>query len=490
MLSVNSQLSSLRTKNQMTRTQGSLNVSMSRLASGLRINTAADDAAGLSISTSLRAQVRGTNRAVQNANDWISLFQTAEGATNEMTNIMQRMRELSVQASNETYNDQDRESIQAEIDQLVTEIDRIGTNTNFNGIKVLDGDLIDSLMQIGANSSSGETVSISAVNTDSLGRQARIVSSFGVLTDFGLSAGDNSQIGINGITVRDTIDGDDNLSTSLARNSAIAKAAAINAVSAETGVSAHVGSTIVQDFEVEEIIGGTLDGDVFFTLNDEKISGFLVEENDADGKLRDAINAVSDSTGVVATLDAESQLILTAEDGRNINIVASDPDAELITGLVEDVYGGQISLSSNLAMEIDYIGVNTNDSLGEIDTAGVVPGAGDFRLYGVNNEFAIQSVNVSSHENANLAIESLDIALNQLSTIRSEFGALQNRLVSTINNLQQTSENLDVARSRIEDADFAQETASLSKQQIIQQASTTVLAQANQLNSVALQLLG
>jgi flagellin len=463
---------------------------MSRLASGLRINTAADDAAGLSISTSLQAQVRGTNRAVQNANDWISLFQTAEGATNEMTNIMQRMRELSVQASNETYNDKDRTSIQAEINQLVTEIDRIGTNTDFNGIKVLNGDLIDSLMQIGANSSSGETVSVSAVNADSLGRQSRIVSSFGVLTDFGLDAATNSQLGINSVTIRDSIDGDDTLSTSLARNSAIAKAAAINAVSSETGVTAHVGSTVVQDFEVEEIVGGTLDGDVFFTLNDEKISGFLVEENDADGKLRDAINAVSESTGVVAKLDSESQLILTAEDGRNIHISFSDADAGLITGLVADVYGGEISLSSDSAMEIDYLGANTNDSLGEIDTAGVAPGAGDFRLYGVNSEFAVQSIDVSSHENANLAIETLDIALNQLSSVRSEFGALQNRLVSTINNLQQTSENLDVARSRIEDADFAQETASLSKQQIIQQASSTVLAQANQLNSVALQLLG
>ena len=487
MLSVNTNTAASKSSNSLRTNRSRLSKSVARLSSGARINGASDDAAGLSITNRMNAQVLGQQESARNAQDWISLFQTAEGATQEMTNMLQRMREISVQAANETYNDNDRASLQAELDQLLNEIDRIGQGTKFNDIKVLDGDLLDSLMQIGPNSDSGERVSFSSVNTQTLGRQARVLAEFSVLTDLGLSAADDAQIQINGHVIRDTAAGDDQLSTSFNANSAIAKAAAINSVSDKTGVTAHVGPTILEDFDNNEILGGTLDENIFITINGEKISGFVVEENDANGQLRDAINAVSERTGVVASLDVDSELVLRAEDGRNIELLASDPDAENIIGLAEDVYGGHISISSNATIDITYLGDNTNDSLGELDSN--APLGGDARVYGVNSEFALNSIDVTTQENATLSMEIIDLSLENVSAIRADFGALQNRLLSTVNNLQQTTENLTQAKSRIEDADFASETSKLASEQIIQQAATSILAQANQSLSIALELI-
>jgi flagellin len=441
---------------------------MERLSSGLRINSASDDAAGLSISTSVNAQVRGLNRSIQNANDWVSLFQTAEGGTQEMENMLQRMRELAVQAGNETYNDRDRASIQAEIDQLIAEVDDIGKKTHFNGLRVLDGDVISSLMQIGSNSDSGEMVSVGKVNADELGRRMRTESLFGVDTDFDLDSGADAGVRINDVEIRNTVAGDDELSTSFSANSAISKAKAINSASDSTGVKATVMSTVVGAdndvlFETLEILGGTLDGIDFFTINDQKISGFIVQEHDADGSLRDAINAVTDETGVVAELNTDGSLRLTAEDGRNIEIDiplgGGGPLAD-ITGLVTDVFGGRIALTSDDVMEVEFQTDDGNLSLGEIfdDAVGVDP-----IVFGTNTVFSVSTLDVSTAENANIAIETLDVALNQLTAVRADFGALQNRLSSTINNLTQTSENLSAAKSRILDADFAGETAQLAK---------------------------
>jgi len=480
-LFINTNLSSLNAQRQLTSTSNSLSRSFERLSSGLRINGAKDDAAGLSITTRFTAQIRGLNQAVRNSNDGISLAQTAEGALNETTNILQRMRELSVQAANDTNNDSDRASLQAEVDQLKNELDRIAETTNFNGNKILSGDFLARDFQVGANVGETLTVSINAAGTKDLARQVR--TDYSQVSSTILGAGSitidykdsSSPTGFTTASVRASNAGDDQFSTSLKSSSAIAKAAAINSLTETTGVRAIVGNTTALG---ATIATGTLDGSNYIAINGEKISGFSVQDNDASGELVDAINAVADETGVTAALDADSQLVLTAADGRNIEIETVG-NAHQITGLntaaTVTVTTGEIALQSN-----DQFDLN-----GVAGVVGQVPG-----VYGVNSDKSVDSVDISSREGAVMALDVIDLALEDVSASRAELGALQNRLESTINNLSTTSENLSASRSRILDADFAQETAQLSRNQIIQQAGVSILAQANQQPQIALGLLG
>jgi flagellin len=473
-LYINTNLSSLNAQRQLTSTSSSLSRSFERLSSGLRINGARDDAAGLSITTRFTAQIRGLNQAVRNSNDGISLAQTAEGALNETTNILQRMRELSVQAANDTNNDSDRASLQAEVAQLKSELDRIAETTNFNGNKILSGDFLARDLQVGANVGETLSVSIDGAATTDLARQVRTESTTVTGASF-TGAMTITYSGDKTASVRATNAGDDQLSTSNKSFSAIAKAAAINSLAETTGVRAIVGETKV---EGGAIGGSVLDTSNYIEINDQKISGFTVQANDADGSLVDAINAVADETGVVASLDSDSQLVLTAADGRNIEVTVTGAGAAAATGLAAGtmVSYGQISLQSDNTFEL--AGADTA-------TLGMVNG-----VYGVNSDSSVDSVDISSREGAIKALDTIDLALENVSASRAKLGALQNRLESTINNLSTTSENLSASRSRILDADFASETAKLSRNQIIQQAGVSILAQANQQPQIALSLLG
>jgi flagellin len=477
-LYINTNASALNAQRQLNSTTNSLGRSFERLSSGLRINGASDDAAGLSITTRFSAQIRGLNQAVRNSNDGISLAQTAEGALNETTNILQRIRELAVQSANDTNNSNDRASLNAEVDQLKAELNRIAETTNFNGNKVLDGDFLARDIQVGANVGETLSVSIAGAGTDDLGRQVRLnaTSAGGTVQNVNgttLSSG-NIQIQKAGATafvnVRGTVAGDDALSTSKKAGSAIAKAAAINALTETTGVRAIVGETSVTGTIVN---AGTLDTGNYITINNEKISGFAVQQNDADGALRDAINAVSDKTGVTASLNSESQLVLTAADGRNIHVAAT---GATIHGHATGVSHAAIELQSKGQFDLKV-------------SAAALTGFSS-GVYGVNSGSSMTSVDISSRAGAVKAIDTIDLALEDVSAERAQLGALQNRLESTINNLSTTSENLSASRSRILDADFASETAQLSRNQIIQQAGVSILAQANQQPQVALALLG
>jgi flagellin len=483
-LYINTNLSSLNAQRQLTSTSNSLGRSFERLSSGLRINGARDDAAGLSITTCFTAQIRGLNQAVRNSNDGISLAQTAEGALNETTNILQRMRELSVQSANDTNNESDRASLQAEVNQLKNELDRIAETTNFNGNKILSGDFLAKDLQVGANVGETLSVSIDAAGTKDLARQVR--TDLEVVSDAALSAGSisisykdaSSATGFSSADVRASNAGDDKYSTSLKSSSAIAKAAAINSLTETTGVRAIVGKTTA---EGNAIAAGTLDGTNYIEINGQKISGFAVQDNDASGELVDAINAVADKTGVTASLDSDSQLVLTAADGRNIEIETVG-NAHTTTGLntaaETTVTTGSLALQSN-----DQFDINATASAAGV--IGQAPG-----VFGVNSDKSVNSVDISSREGAIMALDVIDLALEDISSNRAKLGALQNRLESTINNLSTTSENLSASRSRILDADFASETAQLSRNQIIQQAGVSILAQANQQPQIALGLLG
>jgi flagellin len=483
-LYINTNLSSLNAQRQLTSTSNSLGRSFERLSSGLRINSAKDDAAGLSITTRFTAQIRGLNQAVRNSNDGISLAQTAEGALNETTNILQRMRELSVQAANDTNNDSDRASLQAEVAQLKDELDRIAETTNFNGNKILSGDFLARDFQVGANVGETLSVSINAAGTKDLARQVRtdqlqVNSNDLTAGSISISYKDaSSATGFSTANVRASTAGDDMYSTSLKGASAISKAASINSLTSTTGVRAIVGDTDATGITVS---GGTLDGTNYITLNGEKISGFTVQQNDASGELVDAINAVADETGVTAALDSDSQLVLTAADGRNIQI-ETQGNAGQITGLNNGAVATTVTVTTGkIALQSD----DQFDLNGAAGVLGQVPG-----VYGVNSDKSVDSVDISTREGAVMALDVIDLALEDISTSRAELGALQNRLESTINNLSTTSENLSASRSRILDADFAQETAQLSRNQIIQQAGVSILAQANQQPQIALGLLG
>lgn len=484
-LFINTNIGSLNAQRQMTSTTRALGRSFERLSSGLRINGAKDDAAGLAISTRFSAQIRGLNQAVRNSNDGISLAQTAEGALNETTNILQRMRELAVQASNDTNNDSDRASLQAEVDQLKSELDRIAETTNFNGNKILSGDFLARELQVGANVGETLSVSIAGAGTKDLARQVRVTSgtTVGLQT---LQTGDlkirSSMEGGTLVSIRGAIAEDDTLSTSMNIGSAIAKAAAINSATEFTGVRAIVEETEVVGANIANAF--TLDTSSYLVINNEKISGFGVQANDADGSLRDAINAVSDKTGVVASSGSNGNLVLTAADGRNIHF----QEVGLLGSAAgfnatEEVYSAKLTLQSEY--QFDTV-VTANGA----NATSFGPAGGGTAVYGLNSDHSVDAINISKRSGAIIALDIIDLALEDVSESRAKLGALQNRLESTINNLSTTSENLSASRSRIMDADFAQETAQLSRNQIIQQAGVSILAQANQQPQIALSLLG
>ena len=481
-LYINTNIASLNAQRHLTGSASALGRSFERLSSGLRINSARDDSAGLAIASRFTSQIRGLNQAVRNTNDGISLAQTAEGALNESQNIIQRMRELAVQSANDTNSTSDRQSLQAEVTQLSSELDRIASTTQFNGSHILDGSFLGSRFHVGANSRETITVNIQDARSSALGRQSRTDGGY-VDTTYSLQSG---AVQVNNVSIRGTVTADDTSSTTLNDSSAIAKAAAINDSSKFTGVKAIVNKAV--DDTNAAVTHGTLDSTDYVTINGQTITGIQVQNDDADNSLVNAINAVTDKTGVIASLDKDNRMVLTADDGRNIEVTSSTAAAADITGLNGGaastlVAGGSVTLQSENA-------VTLNLAAGANQAAGLGLGTdGATETYGVNSKFAVKTIDVTSRDGANLAIDIADVAIGQVSSIRAGLGAIQNRLESTVNNLSATAENLSAARSRIQDADFADETAQFTRNQIIQQAGVSVLAQANQQPQVALSLL-
>lgn len=464
---INTNTNSLNAIRQQRNNQNQVQKTFARLASGLRINQAADDAAGLAISNRFQSQFRGLNQAIRNAGDGISLVQTAEGALDSVTGNLQRIRELSIQAANGTLTDSDRQSIQSEIDQLSSEIQRVGETTTFNGRPLLDGSSGPQSFQVGANAD--ETITVDAIDARAERLGAAAVVDGAVIDPSGIQGG---ELSINGVGVRATVAGDDALSSTQNAGSAIAVAAAVNDSSAATGVEATVNAAVV---EGEAAGGGTLDSGNRLVINGETIAGVEVGQGDAGDALLDSINAVSDRTGVVASRNEDGGLTLRAEDGRNIDVQTTG-DAAAITGLAQGTTTGTVTLSS--AAQFTVEGADPAD-------AGVEAG-----IVGVTTDRAVDSIDVTTVEGANEAIRIADRALEQVGSIRSELGAVQNRFESTISNLANVSQNVQAANSRIADADFAEETSNLIRRRLLEQANISVLAQANASGQTALRLLG
>ena len=468
---INTNIQSLNAQRSLGASQNSLATSMQRLSSGLRINSAKDDAAGLAISDRMSTQIRGLNVATRNANDGISLAQTAEGAMASVTNNLQRMRELAVQSANATNSATDRAALQQEVKQLSEEIDRVATQTDFNGTKLLDGSFSVQAFQVGANA--GQTIvidKIASARTGTLGQEYRasvMSAALNGTTDVNLSA-----ITINGKAIG---------SATAVKADAKTLTDAINA-SGIAGVRAEITGSTTVSAPVAAMVPATASGTI--TINGVTTGSIATTPDAATSRANvlKGINDISAATGVTAT-DNGSGITLTAADGRNIThsfTIAAGTFDSTTTGV-------GTAATTTSGYKVTYSGVEG----GKLDVGGTVLNSG---LTVVSNTVAlagtsISNVDISDVAGANTALTSIDAALQSINSSRAALGAIQNRFSSTIDNLMTTGENLSAARSRIMDADFAQETANLSRAQILQQAGTAMVAQANQLPQSVLKLL-
>jgi len=472
-LTVNTNVAALNAQRNLGSTQGALNKSLQRLSSGLRINSAKDDAAGLAISDRMTSQIRGLNQATRNANDGISMAQTAEGALQESTNILQRMRELSIQSANDTNTTSDRASLQAEVSQLVSELDRIAQTTSFNGQKLLNGSFSEASFHIGPDA--GQTISFSigsakAASVGSIADATGTEVADAAATDLTIAVGSGVATSI-GSSADFAVSGD----TYRGANSAYAKAAAIN----DANIASLTASASTAGTQTVGAIGGTALDTYSLTINGVQIyTDADVASGLSNAALRDAINGVSSSTSVIASLEG-GDLTLTAADGRDIAVTESG------TGFVAGTDGITVTGGDFADTLRGAVSLGATDT---IDIEGTMANIG-FTADISKDTLGVDSVDISDKSGANTAIKRIDAALASISGIRGTLGAVQSRFESTIANLQSVSENVSAARARIMDADFAAETANMTRAQVMQQAGVAMLAQANQLPQAALSLL-
>ena len=478
---IGTNIASLRAANASKMASASLQTAMERLSTGKRINSAKDDAAGLAIASRMTAQVKSMNVAIRNANDGISLAQTAEGALGEVTNMLQRMKELATQASNGTLTSSDRSTLQAEMTQLIAEVGNISKTANFNGVSLLDGKTDDVTLQTGINA--GETITMSMLNTsaEKLGLKTGVEGPVtGTVTNAGF---EKNQLQINGTWVGASVDADGEASTAIAD-----KVAAINAVTSETGVTAAAqtkvtitvpgadetttGAIKINDVEID-LAAGVADADGDGTDDSYDLAALASAINDADAGVTATVNAAGTGIELVSAEDID----FLVEEAADLTKVTVTPQGGSALTFVEDeastVAQNQVVLSA-AAGETIIVGGETAAlaSLGLTSTSA-----------------AGSDLSIATQEDASAAMAVIDAALTEISAGRGDLGAVQNRLESTVANLTTTTSNLSEARSRIEDADFSAETTALAKAQILSQASTAMLAQANQSQQNVLSLL-
>jgi flagellin len=505
-LTINTNVMSLNAQRNLGTSQSALAKSMQRLSSGLRINSAKDDAAGLSISDRMTSQIRGLNQAVRNSNDGISLAQTAEGALQETTNLLQRMRELAVQSANDTNSASDRSSLQAEVNQLQQEMTRIADTTEFNGKKLLDGSMTSAQFQVGANANQTISFGISSAEAADLGNHES--TSTNATANFAIeraTSADAASAGNDVVAQTLTVIGKEGSQTASvgAANTAAVIAGKINDISADTGVTATAKTTAKL---------GTLgaDGTVSFNLQGTNNTATAISATVLTTDLTNlatAINDQSGNTGITATLSSDkTSVTLTQAAGYDIKIDTFVHSGHASGGSQTMAFSGS-EAATPTAVSIGAGGSNgTSDSStvgGEITfnssasfniTSSIGAAAGSLfstaaAQANTSTLSSIDEIDISTVDGAADAIKSVDGALTQIDNMRGELGAVQNRFESTIANLSNVSENLSAARSRILDADIAQETSAMTKNNILQQAGVAILAQANQAPQLALSLL-
>lgn len=598
---INTNIASLNAQRNLGASSMAMQTSLQRLSSGLRINSAKDDAAGMAIASRMTSQINGNTQAARNANDGISLAQTAEGDLNQIGTNLQRMRDLSVQASNATNSASDRAALNAEVQQLAAEIDRVAQNSSFNGVKLLDGSFNAQNFQVGAGATANDQIAINAISsarTTALGAAGATNYSAnvsGTVTTSALAAGN---LTLNGVAVGASVAG---VAAGQNAASAFSIAAAINAVTATSGVTAVAGAS--------SAVGATATAFTSIAANSFQINGVNVgivnAGTNAAGQAANvaaAINAISAQSGVVATVTSSTStstgvVTLTAADGRNISVTANTTNvagvitpytsanllaqtgfaatlsdtavaaaaataattsatvngitvtgasAATVLGTAQNfvaAFNNAAALSSNsttlagitASTNADGVITLTNNgnatspaagmaisastsvgfaatqfgtyqsqhgavNLSSTAASGIVLSGGSVANAGfttattaattnASNMSTIAQVNISTAAGATAALTTIDGAISIVNGARASLGAYQNRFASVVTSLQTTTENLSASRSRIQDTDFAAETANMTKNQILQQAGTAMLAQANQLPNMVLSLL-
>ena len=489
-LFINTNVASLYAQNNLSNSQSALATSIQRLSSGLRINSAKDDAAGMAIAARMTSQINGLNQAAQNANDGISMSQTAEGALAQITNDLQTMRNLSVQAANGTNSASDRASIQASISQLQQDINNLAQNTQYNGLNLLNGTLSNVQFQVGAMSGQSILASIGNASATAIGNN--LVNAGGTMsaaTAAGTTLAANTvaaqtlTIAGNGASVTATI---------ASGASAYQIAQAVNTASGSTGVTATATTTAtLGTFSAAGTVSFTLYG--ANTATGVNISATMSSTTDY-ASLVNAINAQSATTGVTAYANATGSISLSQSQGYNISL----------TGFTSTTTGETVALTggSGAAVKLTSGGSNSSTVGGQVSfnaptgfTVGTTASGTVLSAASLSSSLqAVSTVDVTTVVNgiptgANTALQIVDSAINTINGMRANLGALQNRFTNAQNALQTTSTNLQTARSRIQDTDFAAETASLTHNQILQQAGTAMLAQANAMPNSVLTLL-
>ncbi|MFZ5485627.1 MAG: flagellin [Pseudomonadota bacterium] len=480
---INTNLQSLNAQRSLATSQNSLATAMQRLSSGLRINSAKDDAAGLAISDRMTAQINGLNQAVRNANDGASIAQVAEGALGEITNNLQRMRQLAVQSANDTNSATDRASLQKEVAQLQQEITRQATQTQFNGKNLLDGSFASALLQVGAYAN--QTISFgigSAKATDIGANQATSKANVGGALTAAADVSGGNNVAAQTLTMTGSI------GTASAAISADASArdiaAAVNATSGQTGVSATA--------RTEATIGTLADpGNISFQLMGSNTTAVTisatVSNKDDLSAVANAVNAAASGTGITAELSTDKKSVkLVSAEGYDIKIQDFNTDATTKTVSVagQTLTGGAATDSLVIGGKVSFSSPNTF-SVSSGDTGNTILSS----TTQTSSLSSVASIDITTQTGANNAINTVDGALAFVDDLRATLGAIQNRLSSVVASNQATAQNVTAARSQVQDADFAAETANLSRAQVLQQAGTAMVAQANQLPQGVLTLL-
>jgi flagellin len=503
-LVLNTNVASLNAQNNLTGSQASLSQSLERLSSGLRINSASDDAAGLAISQQFTTQINGTNQAVRNANDAVSEAQTTAGALNTIVNNLQSIRTLAVESANGSNSASDRAALNNQVQQQIAEITQIAQQTTFNGLNVLNGSSGTTVYQVGANV--GNTIAVSLQQ----GVAANQIGQFSTAT--GGVVGTNAAPGA-ALTATSTVTLSDGTSTVTVgptanfvgatayqgAGSAFAKASAINGAGLQ-GITASAATSAVDTAAFSSIVSGTTTASTYnLTINGQVIYGgtanVALGTTLTGSQVASQINLFTGTTGVTATVGTSGAITLSNTDGSDINAVQTvtngtggTPGGTGFTTIATTggfTTQGKVTLTDSKPVTITDVGTGGGSAaLGF--TSGVATGLSTV-AGGATATLANQ--NVLTVAGANSTISSVDAALATVSAFQSQLGAIQNRFTAAVSNLQSTAQNLTQSRSTIQDADFAAETANLTQAQVLEQAGISVLAQANQQPQLILKLL-
>jgi flagellin len=495
---INTNVAALTAQTSLNKTSNSLSSSLAKLSSGLRINSAADDASGMSIADSLRSQASSLSQAVSNANDGVSIAQIADGAMDEQISILDTIKTKATQAAQDGQSTSSRQALQSDIASLLTELDNIASTTSYNGKSLLSGSFTNSEFQIGAYANQTVSMSISATSSDKIGQTRFETSDMGAT----LGTATVSYVDSNGTT--------QNLASVTISTSAGtgigALADMINKSTDSTGISASWSLTQTGSAAVA---AGTISG---LTINGINIATTLeVEANDNSGTLVDAINQYSDTTGVTASINSEGALELTSTDGRAIEISVNDDASGVLTGIAADggadsTYTGRLTLTKAGAADIDMTIGGTTDldtatasggteaSVSLQDMMSAIDSTTAEAMGAYTNDNAVGSgedltAGVTTYAGAQAMIKIAQTAQESLDSIRASIGSVQNQLESTINNISVTQVNVTSAESQIRDVDFATESANYSKYNILAQSGSYALSQANSVQQNVLKLL-